>query len=226
MDVPGAYVSGVLNSTPVQELAETLPPGYLRRADFLELGAPLVSDLVETVAHAATEAADTVEELARYASSFPELVARLKEDVSLSDVPASVWLPAPGADAQMGSVDSVTWLTIAEEHSLGQHRVASVVVDRDLLGLKVVALGPEASRASLSISIGVDEEDTAEALAAYLRGAASTGCRLREVRRLSVPTEPDSLKRARAHDLEGLVVLVDRYRGTRATIDDLLAPFL
>jgi hypothetical protein len=225
-DVPGAYASGVLNSTAIQELADTLPPGYLRRADFLELGAPLVPDIVQLVAETAIRTADVVGQMADLATRFPLLLSSLRADIALASVPFDVWVPSPGPAAKTGTIQSVRLLELADRRSVGSQRVSQVDVTRDLLGLRVSAYGPERQDAFFSLALADDEEGLAEALAAYLRGAGASGARLRDIPALPVTTQPNELEPAYSADKTTLAELAQRYRSLRAIIDDALAPYL
>lgn len=226
--VPGAYVSAVLNSTVVQQLASTLPPGYLRRADFQELGVPLgPPDPVRVVAALAVRLADTVRTLAALAQLFPGLVPALLDDIALANAPTTQWRPAAGPAATTGTVASVAWISELERRAVSTHRVRTVSIDDQTLhGLVVTAHGPADSDARVSFALPAGEHEAAEAFAATLFGAPSTANRLRDLAALPVPITPGRLAAGHAADIARLTTLAAEYRTLRAEIDTHLAAFV
>jgi len=226
--VPGAYVSAVLNSTVVQQLALTLPPGYLRRADFQELGVPLgPPDTVQAVAALAVRLADTVRSLAALAGLFPGLLPALLDDIALANAPTALWRPADGPAATTGTVASVAWINELERRSVSTHRVRTVVIDDQTLhGLVVTAHGPADSGARVSFALPAGEQAAAEAFAATLLGAPSASNRLRDLAALPVPIAPARLAAGHLADIARLVPLTVQYRTLRAEIDAHLEAFV
>ncbi len=226
--VPGAYVTGVLNSTVVQQLAATLPPGYLRRADFQELGVPLgPPETVEAVASLAVRLAGIVRSLAALGGLFPAVVPALLDDIALADAPTSKWRPAPGPAATTGTIESVNWITEIERQALGAHRIRRVTIeDQTLHGLVVTAHGPVDTGARISYSVPESEHEAAGALAAMLLGSPMSTGRLRDLKNLQVPITPARLTARYASDVSQLVPLASDYRALRAEIDRHLEAFV
>lgn len=225
--VPGAYVSAVLNSTVVQQLVSTLPPGYLRRADFQELGAPLgPPETVRLVAALGLRLADTVRTLAGLSRRFPELLPSLLRDVALADDPAGEWTPKTGPATTTGTVASVSWINEAERRAVGVHRIARVETGEDLRGLVVTAHGPLDSGAYIAFGLPDGEHAAATALAAMLRGAGRRAGRLRDIASMPVAISPARLAASHEADVHELTTVTDDYRGLRGQVDELLAAFL
>jgi len=222
--VPGAYVSAVLNSTVVQQLVSTLPPGYLRRADFHELGAPLgPPETVQHVADLGLRLADTVRSLAEMSGIFPRLLPALLEDIALPGDPDDEWQPKAGPAAGTGTINSVTWLHEIERGAVGTHRVRHVEIsDEDLRGLVVTAYGPVDTGAYITFGLIEGDHKAATALAPMLRSVR----RLQDLAAAPMPISPQSLAAAYQMDVARLSAVTATYRDLRAQVDELLAAFL
>lgn len=224
LEVPGAYVAGILNSSAIQEMAETLPPGYLRRADFMELGVPMVGDIVDAVAHQAIEAADSVEKMVGLGERFPDLISSLQSNLSLPGFTGEAWSCGAIPQTRASTVGAVNWLSIVGRHAIGNHRIEAVQVVRDLLGLTVQCSGPEGSGASLTV--GVKDEGAVEAVASSLRGAASRNIKLKDIAKLPISISSDEMVRHLDDDRSELSGVLSAYRAARDEIDSLVDPYV
>jgi N-6 DNA Methylase/Eco57I restriction-modification methylase len=223
--VPASYVNAVINSTAVQALADTLPPGYLRREDLAELGIPLVEDSVDELARLGEDLANRVVTLVEMlAPQFPKLRAALLDDLSLAVVPDSAWALGPGPLALSGQLQDVAWVAAVRQTGGVGTRIRDVSISETLFGMSVVgSAGPQSDTAShISVDLATQDRDVAEAVAALLRGIATNGGTFRDVPALSVPIDAGTLVAQHAEERVALNTWVAGYWAARAQVDEIL----
>jgi hypothetical protein len=222
--VPAAYASAVLNATVVQELAETLPPGYLRREDLSELGAPLVADAVEAISEGGVRLADLVTTLIEvHGSRFPRLSLALREDLSLHDPADDAWSPPPGGAAVSGRLPDLAWVEAVRRVGGRSARVRNVTVNESLFGLSVIGqTSATGDGPFIAVDIGSRELPLAEAVAALFRGVAVGGGTIGNVEGISASTDSAAVTRAFAADRAALGQAVAAYRAQRQDVDDIV----
>lgn len=221
-DVPGAYVCGLMNTTLVQELAETLPPGNVRAEDIRELGLPLLPDLVDAVSEATIQLAGVVDGMIRAdALRFPGLPTALLDDIALAEVPDDSWLPEPGPSTRWGSLATVRWVESVSVRGSSSERISDVEVSQSLLGVQVQVEGVRGGTAVVKLSdeAPADAEGTVET---YLWGHAISGGTLSEIADLPAPADPTEFDAAYAADAQSLRDHVEEYRVLRAEVDALV----
>jgi len=129
-----AYLVGLINSTPVQELAEALSPGSVSQADLQALGLPQFDRVVTAgIERRARELAELVRTLiVEHNSLWPNLENALRTDTTLSGDLESAWAPAPSARG-WGTINTVGWATV---HALStvSGTVERTALVTDLLG--------------------------------------------------------------------------------------------
>ena len=104
--VPAGYLAALYNSTLYQEIAESLPPGHLRKAELEAIGVPLRAEYQTVLVEAADRLADLVTDLVQvHTSRFPLLADSLRSNVALTDTTDSAWLPVPGATNPVGAAN-------------------------------------------------------------------------------------------------------------------------
>lgn len=218
-DVPAPYLCALFNSTVVQDLAETLPPGNLTAADIRELGLPLVSEIVEQVTQCGRRLGDLVAQLAqRWSDRYPTLRTSMCDEIAFEVLPEP-WLPKVGASAHWGTIASVGWTTVSQAPA-GSGAMKSVAVVESIFGWDFTV--EDAMGRGMHISLNDREPRMAEAFKRFLLGLAAVGTKLPEITRAAVPTEPDALAVALAADDDALEVLRSDYRRLREMIDDLV----
>ena len=224
--VPGAYVCGLMNTTVVQELAETLPPGNVRAEDIRELGLPFLPNLVEAVSETTVKLAGLVDALVRTdAMRFPELPTSLLEDISLAESPDGAWIPEPGPATRWGPLASVRWVESVSQRGAGTERISDVEVSESLLGLQVGITGVRGSTATVHLADEVPAgfEHLVET---YVWGKAALGGTLGDIGTLPVAVEPAEMEGAYSADAEELRARVEEYRTLRGEIDSLMEDVL
>jgi len=223
--VPAAYLSGLLNSTPVQDLASTLPPGQIRTSDLEQLGLPLIDQYVAQVSLTATELADAVTTLARtWALRFPKLLDALREDIALGDVPDDAWLPTGATAYTHGELHRVSWVTEVIPRGAQSSRATGVSTEATLFGHEVVVHGSESQ--TLTVRVAEEESELRAVLTAYVTGLIAVGTKLRDVAIAPVPIASAEFVRAFEDDQQGVHSSVDSFRSNRRVIDDIVATIL
>ena len=222
--VPAAYLAALYNSTLYQEIADSLPPGQLRKAELERIGVPLRPDYVDILVDAAETLADLVTDLVRiHAQRFPLLAESLRGNVALTDTTTYAWSPAPGPKTQWRTLGQVTWLDELAKHRSAVAALGGVRVEENLLGHQVEVSVRGSERPAAVITLGTDcDEHIAEALAANLRAVAETGGKVRDLSDIPLPTDADALVKAYTENTKNLNTAVDEYRTQRALIDDTL----
>jgi hypothetical protein len=222
--VPAPYVNAVLNATVVQELAETLPPGYLRREDLSELGAPLLPDSVERISRSGIELADLVASLVQdHAPRFPLIPLALRENPALDSSPDDAWTPLPLGPAVSGALPDLAWVEAVRRVGARSAKVKFVTITETLFGLSVIGQSSAVAEGpAVAVDIRTREMDLAHAAAALVRGVAARGGTLGDVESLRVAIDPDVLTRAFAEDRGALDQIVENYRALREDVDDIV----
>lgn len=220
-----AYVVGLMLSTPVQELTDTLPPGELRQADLESLGLPLIPDAIQEVSEVVWRLADLVDVLVRtHGSRWPLLREQLREDLALGTLPTEAWIPDAGSSTSWGPIKNVQWIREVSEKGAEARPIVDVSIDRDLWGAAVVVRG--SGTGELRISLEEEDPDVLSALVRSIEGAAALGRELREVPEILVPIDRAGLNALFEDDLAELEELVSQYHEGRLVIDRLVEALL
>lgn len=219
-----AYLVGLINSTPVQELAEALSPGSVSQGDLQALGLPQFDRVVTAgIERRARELAEVVRTLiAEHNSLWPGLENALRTDTTLSGDLKSAWAPTPSARG-WGTINTVGWATVHAQNAV------SGTVERTALVTDLLGTHLEISFTRGKINIETDEhpdprQDLRVLVEALVRGAGALTAA--QVRALPVPVRADTLRLAWERDLRSLTAVTDRYRQLRAEIDNLVVTAL
>ncbi len=226
--VPAAYLAALYNSTLYQEIADSLPPGQLRKAELQRIGVPLLDEHVTTLVDAADTLAGLVTDIVRKQTQrFPLLAESLRGNVALTDPTEHAWLPARGPRNLWGTLKQVRWVDELAQHRAAATPLGEVHVLESLLGhqVKVTVRGSDRPAAVITLT-GDADGHTAEALAANLRAVAYTGGKVRDLAAIPLPTDPAGLVDAYTADRAALDNSVSRYHAQRALIDDTLTDAL
>jgi hypothetical protein len=226
--VPATSLVALYNSTLLQEIAESLPPGQLRQADLERIGAPLLSDHVDALADTCNRQASLVTEIiGSSAPKFPLLADTFRSNPALTDTTSEIWLPAPWPQAHLGTLASVTWTTELTLHRAGGTLLGAVHEGTSLLGqqIDIMMRGSERVAASVFLEPHVSHDTTA-ALAAAIRGLAETGGRVRDLATFRVPIDPAQLQKRWVDDTTEVTQRFETYHRNRQLIDDVLAEAL
>lgn len=218
-----AYLTGLLNSSLYQELADTFSPGQIRAEELESLGVPDLgtaarSAIAEITQRQANLVADAVVALGE---RFPRLKDVLRNSPNLDDLPDEAWLPAVGNPTAWGTAESVSWLRSATHRGAQNGVLHSVHTEDTLLGRHIIAISQSGnSEAQLLFETGDTVTDThLDVIVAYLNGAASRGIRLREISNLPMPVDVQTLATLHSNDLGTLNEFATSYRESRAEID-------
>lgn len=219
--IPGAYLCGMLNSSIVQELAETLPPGVIRSNDLEEIGIPHLPSKVDEISATTLQLASTVKELISvWSSKFPTLMESIRISLSFHKFNSSVWQPTVGNDSNWGKLSRVHWINdIATSGSIS-NSIAKVTVVNDLLGRNIIVTGDKGGEVRINI---INSEVDIDVLICYLESLTYTKRKLSDVLNLPVPIVFDVLLRLRMDDVKGIHALLSRYKELRKSIDDIVS---
>jgi len=218
-----AYLVGLINSTPVQELAEALAPGSLSQQDVEHLGLPqFAPDAAGIVAVRARDLADAVRRLVtEHGQVWPMLPDILRQDLPLAADVTVEWAPAVGRRG-WGTLQSVGWATLSSEA-----RVVGVVetVELDDAGLFGNTITVGFTRGSLKVDVSDPEgRDLRPVVRSLIVG---TGRATRdELYALAVPVDAAALRNAWDRDAAGVGGLVREYQRLRAEVDDIASDAL
>jgi hypothetical protein len=218
-----AYVVGLMNSSAVQDLADSLPPGQIRQSDLRGLGLPYLTEAAEDIAERAIALAAVVSELVTLSSRWPKLGDALRADIDLALLPLDAWAPAVGLATSWGTLQSVRWVDVGVSGPQSG-RIAAVSVDRDLFGLTVTARDSRAAQVRLHLPS--DDDNGAEALCAMLLGLQAQRATLRRIPSAAAPTAEPVLIEQLSSDLDHVNRVAEQYRTLRAEIDDLVDTLL
>ncbi|MDA8331738.1 MAG: N-6 DNA methylase [Candidatus Dormibacteraeota bacterium] len=218
--VPAPYLTAIYNSTVFQGIAESLPPGQLRQHDLVTLGMPDLGQAVPALVASGLQLASLVQRLVRaHGPRWPELLDRLRADVSLRSVPDQVWNPEVGSPYHWGQLSKLDWVDEIEKHRAGSTRLGDVIVGQDLMGLVVVVTASGSSSPAATVHLSQHEGRLADALARRLRGVvAASGC-VRDLDSVHLPAKPSSVVTLFESQRTELTNLIDEYRRHRELID-------
>jgi N-6 DNA Methylase len=222
---PAAYLVALYNSSLYQDIAESLPPGQLRKADLESLGVPLRPDFEKGIVEASEALSAIVVDLVRrHTLRFPLLAESLRSNVTLTDLTEGTWSPAVGPKTKWGSLDNVKWVDGIAVHRAGTSALGEVNVAENLLGQQVEVTIKGTGRLAATITLTADVgDDVALALGAYVRSLAAAGGKVKDLRDLQVPVKHQDLSLAYTADTSSLMVTVEGYRAQRSTIDETLS---
>jgi hypothetical protein len=230
--VSAAYLAALYNSSLYQEIAESLPPGMLRKAELERIGVPLRTDYKKALVDAADALAELVTELVRHHTPrFPLLAESLRGNVALPDPTIYAWQPEKGPKIQWGLIQDVQWVDNLATHRAGGTPLGDVHVVEDLFGdqLQITVKGSAQRAATITLKAGSGEEAArplALALAANVCAVAARGGQVRHLASISVPILSEDLVDKYAADRAALVACVTSYRNQRLLIDKTLAAML
>lgn len=184
--VPASYLAALYNSTLYQEIAESLAPGQLRKADLQAIGVPLRQTHVEAITESADRLSQLVTDIVKvHTQRFPELAQSLRADVALKEMTDSVWSPKAGSTRSWGTLGQVGWMDQLSVGRAGSTKLGTVQATESLLGhqIEISVRGSHISAAVITLGWGA-EEDVTRALAAVLRGVANSGGTIRDLVRV------------------------------------------
>lgn len=213
-----AYLVGLINSTPVQELAEALAPGSVSQEDIADLGLPQFgappTAAIETHAR---DLADTVHALvSKHGATWPEIPDILRRDIALSEDVFGSWAPT-AAKHGWGTIQSVAWTHIERSGSLAGP-VEYTELAPDLLGTHLIVHFPRGR-----VYIDVDDHpdhDLRQLLQALVHGAIhATGS---GVLAIPVPLTVQALVDLWERDHGDVAALIQRYQSLRDKIDTIV----
>lgn len=218
--VPAAYLCGLFNSSLYQDVAQELPPGQLRKDDLQKLGLPAVE--VGAISTLSLGLADAVSDLVlSHGLRFPDLISRLRADITLTERCDAAWTPHVGPVTAWGELSAVRWSRAEiSSHGPQSQKIASAEVTHDLFGANILAIGE--GGASLTVSMRDAEETTAVALLAAVFGMARRGGVLRDIASMKVPLDGTQLAAALTADRAALATVVSHYRQLRDQIDAIV----
>jgi hypothetical protein len=216
-------LTAIYNSTIFQSVAESLPPGQLRQRDLVALGMPDLGEAVPDLVAGGLKLASVVQRLVRdHGPRWPELLDRLRADVSLRSVPEQAWNPEVGSPYDWGQLSKLEWVEDIEKHRAGSTRLGDILVSQDLMGLVVVVKASGSSSPAATVHLSGDDRRLAEAVACRLRGAIAAGACVRDLDSVALPTNPAALVELLESQRAELLALVEDYRLQRAMIDSVL----
>lgn len=226
--VPAGYLTALFNSSLYQEIAESLPPGHLRKADLEAIGVPLRQHHVEQIVAAADKLAELVTTLVRDKSRcFPLVGESLRGNVAMTDPVKHIWLLSTPPTATTGTLTNVNWVDQLSINRAGSTSLGSVRVVEDLFGHQIEVMARGTERVAATITLRTETgHDTAEALGAAIGAIAENGGKVRDLAGVAVPTSPKDLVALYENDCNSLDELVGEYREQRKAIDDALAAML
>ena len=223
-DIGAPYLAALYNSSVYQEIVDSLPPGNLRGADLMNMGAPWLPDIADELQTDALEIANLVVQLvSEDAARFPRIPEALRSNVGLTDVPTEAWAPREGLLTTHGRRADVAWTTRVEVLRAPRQAIGAVSVSETLLGrlVEVSVKGSRAPQARIELADRAPAE-AARSLAAVLRAAAERQLTAVELPSIIVPVDPNSFVKAFDDDRTALMTRVEAYRDRRSAIDAAL----
>ena len=213
-----AYLVGLINSTPVQELAEALAPGNVSQEDIAALGLPQFSaDATAELEFRTRELADTVRSIVvDHSVTWTDAPDALRSDIRLGADLTGKWVLEPNP-RRFGSLSRVPWARIAPSTNI-RGSLEAMEYEDDLLGRHL----------TLRFTRGTVHIETDELPDLDLRGllgrliAGTDVSSLSHLEELLVPIDPVELVAAWRRDLQTITVAADRYRTLRAEIDKIV----
>ncbi|MGY1730637.1 class I SAM-dependent DNA methyltransferase [Geodermatophilus sp. SYSU D01045] len=215
-----AYLVGLINSSPIQELAEALAPGSVGQGDIEALGLPRFAAPVVVDIEARTRVlADLVQDMVRnQAKVWPNLVNVLSVDLSLMGPVAAGWIPTSGR--RWGNIASVLWVA-AEQVGRAMGVVEEVEREDDLFGRHLaVRFTRGVVHLSLQGDLDPDVSDRAfEVLEAIARGVQLRRGSVDDLLATPVPLSVTGLLATYEDDLKAVKMVVEAYQENRKAID-------
>ena len=217
-ETSAAYLVGLINSTPVQELAEAIAPGSVSQKDIEELGLPQFSRAVaEAIETRVLSLANIVKALiTRHSLVWPDIADSLREDMSLGRDVFDSWIPV-ASRRNWGTLASVNWVRIEGAGTVSGTVEGTELTD-DLLGTHLVV---NFSRGR--IRVDVDEHqahDLRVLLQAMVRGLGRATPP--KVLAMPVPISADTLVADWQRNHEEVTMLIGHYQQLRNEIDAIV----
>jgi len=222
-EVPAAYIVGIMNSSPVQAIADGVPPGMMRQEDLADLGLPIFdAERVRAIADETMTLAGLVLDLVSLGRTWPSLRESLRQRGATAEEVESAWVPPRGPAARWGSLRDLAWVELEASGSLGVP-ILDAEIERGIFGTAVVASN---GTRLVRLRLTAPDDDVTSALLAYVRGLKAAGQQLMDIAGASAPVNAAALVARRRVDLEGLQALFRTYGEARARIDSLVAEVL
>jgi hypothetical protein len=217
-----AYLVGLINSTPIQDLAAALAPGSVGQDDIEHLGLPQFGpDDTQAIERHVRSIADTVHALVtEHGRTWPLLPDTLRADITLAEDITHAWHPAPRARG-WGTLNSVAWTRITTTPRISGV-VESTEITDTLLG-RLLTL--HFTRGTMHLEVDDHgDRDMRDLVRALVLGAGRAGPA--QIRATPVPLQVDTLAALYGQDLTALRARIDRYRALRQEIDDIVTAAL
>lgn len=226
--VPASYLAALYNSSLYQEIAESLPPGQLRKADLERIGIPLRPQLVDAISEISVRLATSVTGIVRiHSERFPSVGEALRQNCALVDPMEDRWLPLVGPNTHWGKLERLAWVESIKSTRAGSTGLGTVFVTETLLGNEIQISERGSVRPAATVTLSPDTSlAVAEALAASIRAYSDGGGKVRGLPEIMAPLRADSLAELFRDDRESLLRVVDAYRADRKEIDSLLERFV
>lgn len=219
-----AYLVGLINSTPIQELAEALAPGSVGQKDIEALGLPRFDDTTAQDIETRTRTlADLVRKLViTHAPTWPDLLNVLRIDTTLTSPTTGAWTPH-AQKRNWGTLSGVGWLSV-ERGAKVSGVIEAVHRENDLLGSH---LAVQFTRGQVLIALTgtytAEEEDAHYALlAAVVNGVRLARGGPDDLTSAPVHVTLQGLSDTYAKDLQAVEADVIEYQTNREAIDALV----
>lgn len=216
-----AYLVGLINSTPIQELAEALAPGSVGQGDIEALGLPLFHiELAKDIGGRARVLANLVKDMVNdQAQSWPDLLNVLRADVTLDSSVTTGWTPK--ARKHWGNISTVNWV-VAERSANVSGVIESVVRQNDLLARN---LAVNFTRGVVTLALNGDlslaeEDEHYRVLEALVHGVRLRRGAATDLMAVPVATSASVLLDLHATEQAAVLSDVADYRSNRQAIDD------
>ena len=217
-----SYLCALYNSSLYQAIAESLPPGQLRKADLEEIGLPFRKANLADIERAAIELAVIVTRFVKvHGRHFPRLLESLRADVSLADDCSDAWELQSLSASLRTSLAEVTWCDL-DVHS-NSSRLGRLTFSDEFLAPTFTIYAKESERVAATVTFPSDSDARllAAASAQLVAFSLRTGAKASGLRDLIVPIDPSLLADAFDAHRSALLEDVDRYRSLRRRVDDL-----
>jgi hypothetical protein len=220
-----AYLVGLINSTPIQELAEALAPGSVGQDDIQDLGLPLFDRATVVKIESRTRAlADSVRKFViTESSTWPDLLNVLRADITLTASATRAWSPTP-QKRNWGTLTTVTWVSVERSASVSGV-IEAVQREDDLLGRHLTV---QFTRGYVTLSftqdIAPEQEDVHyEVLTALVHAVRLARGDVGMLTGTAVPVSLQKLLAAYSKSKQAVEVDIAAYQDNRQAIDDLVA---
>ena len=217
-----AYLVGLINSTPVQELAEALAPGSVGQKDIEELGLPQFDSASALAIHErVVMLADIVKTLVtKHGTVWPDIPDALRGDITLNDGVFNAWTPVPGR-RNWGTLATVPWARIAGG-GVTSGRVEYSELSDDLLGRHLAVYFARGQ-----VLIDADEHtgiDLRDLLQTLVRGMGSVTAP--QLMAMPLPVSGDILVEIWKDNLGEVTALIQDYQRLRSEVDAIVVTAL